>query len=73
MNETQQRVEEVFLAALELPDAGQCPAFLDRQCAGDPTLRAEVERYLAIQPTAERFFAEIFSPSNDTAANLSED
>jgi alpha-L-fucosidase len=36
-------------------------------------LRAEVERYLALQPTAERFFADIFSPSNNTAASPAED
>ena len=57
MNEGQQRIEEIFLAALELPDAGNRKEFLDRECDG--ALRAEVEKYLAINAEAERFFAEM--------------
>jgi len=38
--------------ALELP-AGERAAFLDRACAGDPTLRAELEALLAADAAAE--------------------
>ena len=43
---TWDRLEAVFFEALELP-ADQRAAFLDRACAGDPELRAEVEAVLA--------------------------
>ncbi len=43
---TWDRLEAVFFEALELP-AEQRAAFLDRACAGDPDLRAEVEAVLA--------------------------
>ena len=41
-----QRIYEVFQAALGCDPAGR-PALLDGLCAGDPELRAEVERLLA--------------------------
>jgi hypothetical protein len=50
-------MEELFLAALELPDAGQRKEFLDRECDG--ALRAEVDEYLSIHPDAESYFAEM--------------
>ncbi|QOJ00511.1 MAG: protein kinase [Phycisphaeraceae bacterium] len=40
------RVEEVFLAALESPE-GERAGLLDRECAGDAELRAEVESLLS--------------------------
>jgi serine/threonine-protein kinase len=39
-------VDRLFESALDLP-AAERPAFLDRECAGDPDLRGEVERLLA--------------------------
>lgn len=39
------RVQELFLEAVELPEPDQ-PAFLDAQCAGNPSLRADVEALL---------------------------
>lgn len=71
MNEGQQRMEEIFLAALELRDAAPRREFLARACAGSPALRAEVERYLAIHTEAERFFAETNLQLNDTATSPS--
>ncbi len=41
-----QRIEALFPDLLELP-ADQRAAFLDRHCAGDPALRAELESLLA--------------------------
>jgi hypothetical protein len=58
MNETLQRIEAVFCAALELPDSAQRRGLLERECAGSPTMRAEVERLLSLHVEAERFFAE---------------
>ena len=40
------RIEEVFQAAVKLPPDRRA-AFLDRECAGDPGLRREVESLLA--------------------------
>ncbi len=41
-------VESIFFAALELA-LGDRPAFLDRACAGDASLRARIEQMLAAQ------------------------
>jgi serine/threonine protein kinase/Flp pilus assembly protein TadD len=38
----------VFLEALEIDDAMERAAFLERACAGDPDLRVEVERLLSV-------------------------
>jgi serine/threonine protein kinase/tetratricopeptide (TPR) repeat protein len=43
------RVKSIFLAAIDEHPPGQWPAFLDRACAGDLPLRAEVERLLRAQ------------------------
>jgi tetratricopeptide (TPR) repeat protein/predicted Ser/Thr protein kinase len=49
-----QKVKEVFHAALELRPEER-PAYLDRKCAEDSELRAEVERLLGEQPRAAGF------------------
>ena len=49
------RVQGVFDAALERAGAERA-AFLDRECADDPPLRAEVEALLRAQPEAFEFF-----------------
>lgn len=72
MRADQTQLEEIFLAALELPDATRCREFLDRQCAGSPALRGEVEQLLAVQAEAERFFAETHLQLNDAAVGPSE-
>ena len=46
-------VEELFLAALDLPLA-QRPGFLDEKCAGNPGLRAEVESLLSFDTDKSR-------------------
>jgi serine/threonine-protein kinase len=50
------RVEEVFLAAAELEEESARSAFLDQACAGDPTIRREVDSLLAAAAAAEDYF-----------------
>ncbi|HEX4948671.1 MAG TPA: protein kinase [Blastocatellia bacterium] len=51
------RLEQLFHAAQELPEAQQS-AYLDQACADDQTLRLEVATLLAVQPQARDFLAE---------------
>src|ERR1043165_7780359 len=54
------QVRELYMEAAELP-YDQRPAFLDRKCAGDAVLRAEVESLLA---SAARWPAFMDSPTS---------
>src|SRR5262249_59992193 len=45
----------LFLAALEIDDPAERSAFLDRACAGDPALRAQVEQLLQAHQEPGRF------------------
>jgi len=56
METARQRMEELFDAALELKNAAERNAFLDRECSGDAGLRAWVERLLAAHARSEDFF-----------------
>src|SRR5438094_9342112 len=47
--------EELFAAALELTSSADRAALLDRECAGNPALRAEVESLLAANDQANMF------------------
>ncbi len=40
------RTKSLFLAALDLPDAAERAAYLDRECGGDAPLRVRVEALL---------------------------
>jgi serine/threonine protein kinase len=62
------RIKEIFEAALELEPA-QRPAFLDRCCGDDPSLRAEVESLLASHDGAGDF---IERPVYEVVPNLFE-
>jgi len=53
-----QREERVFSAALELTDAAERTAFLDRACDGDAQLRAAVEESIEACGEAEQFFTQ---------------
>ena len=53
-----ERAEEIFYSALEMKSPDQRKVFLDRACQGDGNLRTVVERLLASQPKAEKFFQE---------------
>lgn len=71
MKADQTFLEEIFVAALEFPDAARRRAFLDRECDGLPALRADVEQLLGIHAEAERFFAETDLSLNDTGRDTS--
>jgi serine/threonine protein kinase len=49
--------DEVFYAALNVPDPAQRKQFLDQACAGQDELRAGVEELLAGEAEAEQLFA----------------
>src|SRR5438552_3258673 len=51
-----ERVQEVYHAALSSPE-GEWPTFLDRACAGDSTLRREVEGLLVANGRAQSFLS----------------
>jgi hypothetical protein len=70
MNKARQRIEEIFWAALEVPEAGRRREFLDREC--DAALRAEVENLLSAHAGAEHFFAEMSLQFNHTATTASD-
>ena len=55
MEAARQRIEALFEAALELTPAER-HAFLERECADDPALRARVGRLLAAHGSSEVFF-----------------
>ena len=53
-----ERAEDIFYSALEIKSPDERKAFLDRACQGDAALRSMVEKLLASQPEAEKFFQE---------------
>jgi eukaryotic-like serine/threonine-protein kinase len=57
MNPSRQIVEAIFFGAASLSDAAERKAFLAAACNGDPQVLATVEKMLAAQDDAERFFA----------------
>src|SRR5262245_7559472 len=59
------RVEELFDQALDL-DPARLTTFLDEQCAGDPGLRAAVERLLRLDRRAEEANSLLRSPLADS-------
>ena len=61
-----QQVKELFQAALEL-DASQRAAFLDQACAGEPSLRKQVEALIASHEGAPSFLEE---PAVEVAAQM---
>jgi len=50
------KADELFLQAMEIPDAEQRAAFLAEACQDDPTLLAQVQGLLADEPQAESYF-----------------
>ncbi|HVK18264.1 MAG TPA: hypothetical protein VM533_15085 [Fimbriiglobus sp.] len=47
--------ESIFAEAVAIPDPAERAAYLDRACAGNPTLRQEVEQLLAAHDQAGTF------------------
>jgi hypothetical protein len=50
------KLQEIYDAALEIPDESSRRTMLDGVCAGDTELRARVEELLAAQVSTEHFF-----------------
>jgi hypothetical protein len=48
--------KSLFIDALELTDPSARQAFLDQACAGNPALRARLDRLLDAQEPADTFF-----------------
>ena len=65
------RQQEIFDAALEIANDRERHALMDRECAGDPQLRARIEELLADHSRAEEFFSDcataIVSSADDLA------
>ena len=59
-----QRIERIYTGALKL-DTDQRAAFIEGACAGDASVRKEVESLLACQPQADHFLE---SPAIEVAA-----
>ena len=53
-----EKVEQIFVSALEIDARENLKVFLDRACRGDDRVRAEVEDMLALQPQFDKFFPE---------------
>ena len=58
-NDQTERVVDICLSALEIEPPDERKVFLDRACRGDAALRLEVDRWLAMQPAADKLFQEI--------------
>jgi eukaryotic-like serine/threonine-protein kinase len=61
------RLDAAFHGALELPDAERC-GYLDRVCAGDAALRAEVDAMLAVEGPQYALGIERLVPQDDDRA-----
>ena len=55
MNETDDRSESIFAAAVALASAQERAAYLDQACAGDPALRRQIEGMLKAHEQAGHF------------------
>jgi eukaryotic-like serine/threonine-protein kinase len=67
------REKAVFCQALEIADPEQRRQFLDQACGADPALREQVEKLLALSPSAGDFFKDCalaVKPAADDAAQL---
>jgi hypothetical protein len=49
---------DIFCCALDIASPGERAAFLNRACRGQAKLRASLDKLLASQPAAEKFFLE---------------
>ncbi len=72
MTQPGQTLEEIFQEACDLPGDAERAAMLERACAGDPDLRARVERLLAAVPKVGSFLeGPAFAPTGgDCRAEL---
>jgi hypothetical protein len=63
-----EKVEQIFVSALEIDAKDDLTVFLDRACQGDAAIRAKVEDMLALRPHLDKFF-----PEGGVVFDLSED
>src|SRR5947209_16046336 len=61
-----QQIDELFHAAIKV-EPGERPAFLAEACAGDESLRSEVESLISSHDMNDSFFE---TPAGDVAAEL---
>jgi serine/threonine protein kinase len=61
---------EIFDTALEISDAAERKAMLDRACAGQPQLRERIEALLAAHEQAEQFFSGCVAAVTDSMREL---
>jgi len=66
------RQQEIFDAALEIQDAAERSAMLDRACGEDAQLRSRVRELLADHARAEQFFSDCSTAIATTAADLAD-
>jgi eukaryotic-like serine/threonine-protein kinase len=64
------RPEDVFDAALAIGDEAGRRVMLDRACAGNPQLRAEVEELLGVHGQADKFFSKCTTRIVSSVADL---
>ena len=62
MNATHERAKSIFLTAAEIAAAEERGAFVEAQCAGDDSLRREVDELLRHHQSLEAFSKPRHSP-----------
>jgi hypothetical protein len=67
------RVKTLFLEASDLPSPEERAAYLDRECGGEPDLRARVETLLAADDGAGRLSGPDVTGMSETTAPESEE
>ena len=66
------REKAVFVEALEIADPEQRSQFLDQACGADPALREQVEKLLALSPSAGDFFKDCSPALEPEAADAAQ-
>jgi hypothetical protein len=66
------REKAVFCQALEIADPEQRRQFLDQACGADQALREQVEKLLAISPSAGDFFKDCAPAVKPAAADAAQ-
>ena len=63
-----ERIKEIYLAAMDLVDAAEREAYLDKACAQDSVLRQEVRTMIASADAADPFWSDGFVSSRPEAS-----
>ena len=62
------RVKSLFLGASDLPSPEERAADLDRECGGEPDLRARVEAPLEVEDRAQNGSVSVQRPAGETGS-----